>query len=608
MNRRKTAWIPIAILLLFALVLFFFTLWMGAEEYSAASGAFTGRGIRPAGFIERLTETVFLEDLWHSLALRLASLALGCLLGWAVSLPFRRLTSPVLRGLIAALGLVFAFVPSRLLTSLPPLSLIGHVFLRSAVSLALPVFSLSLFSGTVLSSRYKKTAALLPLAAGAVFVLTPDLDTALGIAGEWGTLDAWSVSLMKSGSYTSSAQVSVLKTVPECLAALLPALLILGGRDKNTDRAAASPKGSAGGTAAALCAALAASLALLVPFLLSAADLASRFASDAFFGSLTSAGIAFAVTLAVSAAVLLTAPRGRGMMGALAAALAMLSAFSAAKCALAAQAGSNAAASGAVLSAFSPLPMTLLLCLTVLLPEGKAVRLRGAFACAALSGALASFSSLFSDVLGVPSLGGLLSSGLPEPSGIVVLLACPLLMYILAALLLSSAFAPAPVKEDREDRHVYLAQGWSARGGGAAAAVSAGGGDTGPAPASREEEKPENTPVIRTAVPAGSNYAAQFARAQAPRTAPAEASPVVPEGEEPVSEDVPETASPYSRPSDLPVPGVRTTPREEEIPENAPPSPAQIVSMINALTRMKSMGIMDEADYRDKYDRLMKML
>ena len=69
-------------------------------------------------------------------------------------------------------------------------------------------------------------------------------------------------------------------------------------------------------------------------------------------------------------------------------------------------------------------------------------------------------------------------------------------------------------------------------------------------------------------------------------------------------------SSPYSRPSGLSVSGFPepAEEREAEIPEDAPPSPAQVVSMINALARMRAIGIMDNAEYRDKYDKLMKLM
>ncbi len=599
MKRTKNAWIPIAVLLLPALLFLFFTLWMGAAEYSGATGEFVGKADL-SGFWDRLTEAAFLTALWHSLLLRLGSLAAGCAAGWLLGAGVRRIPSPTVRSLIVVLFLLPAFVPVRILTAYPPLSLIPSLPLRYGAALALPVLSLSLFCAAAFRERLKHTAALLPLAAGAVFVLSVDPDAALAAGNGFTTLDAWSVSLMKTnGSYTFSAQVSAIKIVFECIAALIPALIL--GRLTAGKAPAPASRGSAAGALWCTVLALCLSAALLLPSLLTGSPV-KDLTSDAFLNSAAAAGLAMLLALIVCAALLLTMPFGRGMMAVLSAALVMLSALSAAKFALADQAAVPAPVTCAFFAAFSPLTLSLLLCLIALAPGGVWPRLRGALALAALSGARASFSCLPGEVLDAPALGSF--SLPPEGPALFALLLCPLFLYVLAAPMLSVFTCPAKkAASDSPADHVILAQGWSSRGGKGAASVLPAAS----LPGERAEEA-ASAPVVTAAVPAKSDYTAQYVRAQTPH----EVAPAIPVPAEEPQSAAPADADPYSRPSDLTIPeesfSPAVTPREEEIPEDAPPSPAQIVSMINALTRMRAIGVMTDEEYREKYDRLMKLL
>ena len=619
MNRRKTAWIPIALLLIPALLFLFFTAWMSSAEYDPSSGAFSDRVLFPGGLSERLTETRFWSDLFNTLLLRLGTLIPGCALGWLLGLGIRKNASPLPRGAAVSLLSVFLFLPPQLLLSLPPLSLIGPLSVRCAAVLALPVFSLSLFCAAVLPDRHKKTAALVPLMTGLFFGLSPDLNAVLSAASSatgFGTLDAWAVGLMKNGAYTASAQVSLIKTVPECAAAVLAALLMGLMASKPQD----APNGKiAGGKAlAGTLIALVLSLLILVPSLLSLSSVSGVFASEAFRQSVIAAAVSFVLALIVSAALLMTMPRGKGMMCVLAAALTLLSAFSAAKCALAEQASLSPALASAFYAAFSPLTLSLLVCLIVLSPEGVLPRLRGALICAAVAGARGYFSLLPGEVFSAPALGA--ASFVSWRDGAVfVLLLCPLILYVLSAFLMSAFASPAGSAKKQE--RIVLSQGWTAGGGGAAAAAL----PDAPARAPAEPDKaptPAPAPVIRTAVPARSDYARQFVQSRAPHPAPEVSVSVSVPDREPETEEA--ERDPYSRPSSRPVPVAENAPvpgedflpapeetvvpRETEIPEDAPPSPAQIVSMINSLTRMRSLGIMNDEEYREKYDRLMKMM
>ena len=139
MNRRMTPWIPVAILLVPALILFGFTLWMGAVEYSPEIRDFTGQADL-GGFFDRLTETVFLQDLLLSLLLRLLSLAAGCGLGFALGLVFRRLPAPV-RGVAVTLFGILAFLPPQFLMASLPFKLIASSILRCGTVMTLPILS-----------------------------------------------------------------------------------------------------------------------------------------------------------------------------------------------------------------------------------------------------------------------------------------------------------------------------------------------------------------------------------------------------------------------------------------------------------------------------------
>ena len=328
MNRRKTAWIPIALLLIPALLFLFFTAWMSSAEYDPSSGAFSDRVLFPGGLSERLTETRFWSDLFNTLLLRLGTLIPGCALGWLLGLGIRKNASPLPRGAAVSLLSVFLFLPPQLLLSLPPLSLIGPLSVRCAAVLALPVFSLSLFCAAVFPDRHKKTAALLPLMTGLFFGLSPDLNAVLSAASSatgFGTLDAWAVGLMKNGAYTASAQVSLIKTVPECAAAVLAALLI--GLMTSKPQDAPTVKSAGAKALEGTLIALVLSLLILVPSLLSLSSVSGVFASEAFRQSVIAAAVSVVIALIVSAALLMTMPRGKGMMCVLAAALTLLSAF-----------------------------------------------------------------------------------------------------------------------------------------------------------------------------------------------------------------------------------------------------------------------------------------
>ena len=599
MNRRMTFWIPVAVLLVPALILSGFTLWMGAAEYSPELRDFTGQADL-GGFFDRLTETQFLQDLLRSLLLRVLSLAAGCGLGFALGLALRLLPAPV-RGVAVTLAGVLAFLPPQLLMSSGPFKMIASSALRCGVVMALPVLFLSLFCAAAFPDKIKKTAALLPLAAGAVFALSPDLNAVLAAGSGLMTLDSRAVSLFQSGFYTSSAQISSLRILLECLLCLVPALLLA-----RVDTGSPSLRGSAAGAAGCALTALAAAGACLIPAF---SAFSSAFSGPAFSVGLGAAALAFGLSLAVSAAVLLTRPRGKAVTIVLSLALVMLSAFSAAKCALAEQASLSPAVTAGFFAAFSPVTLSLLLCLAALSARGTVASLRGALACACLAAARG-YSSVLPQVLGLSAPGSLPAAANAR------LLVIPLLMYVLCALLLSAFVWPAGRKKAASERdRVVLSQGWNNNGRAGATSVLPAASPAGHgAPEVRSAAPPAETP-IQTAVPARSNYSKQFALSREPHETPVVPSPTLAAEEAPSRAPVPAEASDpsvYSRPSNRTVPfespAPAPVPREEEIPEGAPPSPAQIVSMINSLTRMRSLGIMSEEDYRDKYDRLMKLL
>ncbi len=598
MNRRMTPWIPVAVLLIPALILFGFTLWMGAVEYSPEMRDFTGQADL-GGFFDRLTETVFLRDLFRSFLLRLLSLAAGCGLGSLIGLLLRRLPAPA-AGVAVTLFAVLVFLPPQLLMASVPFDLISSPVIRCGAVMALPVLFLSVFCAAAFPDKMKKTAALLPLAAGAVFVLSADPDAVLAAGSGLMTLDSRAVSLFQSGFYTSSAQVSSLRILLECLLCLIPAVFI-----SRQDTGSPSFRGSASGSIGCALTALAAACACLIPAF---PGLSSAFSGPVFSAGLGAAAMAFGLSLAVSAAILLSRPRGRAVTAALCLALVMLSAFSAAKCALAEQASLSPAVTTGFFAAFSPLPLSLLLCLAALSAGGTASSLRGALACACLAAARG-YSSVLPQVLGLSAPGSLPAAANAR------LLVFPLLMYVLCALLLAVFVWPAGRKKAAPERdRVVLSQGWNDKGrAGATSALPAASPVGQGAPEVRPAAPKAETP-IETAVPARSNYTRQFVLSREPHETPVPSLTLAAE-EAPAPAAAPsEPADPsvYSRPSTRPVPfespAPAPVPREEEIPEGAPPSPAQIVSMINSLTRMRSLGIIGEEDYRDKYDRLMKLL
>ena len=594
MNRRMTSWIPVAVLLVPALILFGFTLWMGAAEYSPELRDFTGQ-MDLGGFFDRLTETLFLQDLLRSLLLRVLSLAAGCGLGFALGLALRHLPAPV-RGVAVTLAGVLAFLPPQLLMFSAPFKTISSSALRCGAVMALPVLSLSLFCAAAFPDKMKKTAALLPLAAGAVFALSADPDAVLAAGSGFMTLDSRAVSLFQSGFYTSSAQISSLRILLECLLCLVPAVLL-----SRADTGSPSLRGGAAGAAGCALAALAAAGACLIPTL---SSFSSAFSGPVFSAGLGAAALAFGLSLAVSAAVLLARPRGKAVMIVLSLALVMLSTFS-----LAEQASLSPAVTAGFFAAFSPVTLSLLLCLAALSARGAVASLRGALTCACLAAARG-YSSILPQALGLSAPGSLPAAANAR------LLVIPLLMYVLCALLLSAFVWPAGRKKAASERdRVVLSQGWNDNGRAGATSVLPAASPVGHgAPEVRSAAPPAETP-IQTAVPARSGYSKQFALSREPHEAPVVPSPTLAADEAPVPAPAPaETSDPsvYSRPSDRSVPFESPAPapvhREEEIPEGAPPSPAQIVSMINSLTRMRSLGIMSEEDYRDKYDRLMKLL
>ena len=606
MKSSKTAWIPAAVFGLAALALWGITLWGGcvSAPYDGLVAA-PFRGI--SSFADVLSLTDFYSVVLQSLLLRLGSAAGGCLLGLGISLLLRRAPSGI-RAAAGALLLLPLFVPSALWCGAGPLSRCSFT-VRALIAGGVKAAGLSAFAGCLFHLRRKGSGPFLVLLALLCAFLSPDPESALlgSGAGEM-ALDAWTLSRVRD---PIAFAASFIRLTAEMIAAVPAALclysLTLRGRFSPPE---AAKERSVYYPLAVFAAAVLLSCLVLLPFLLMGGTLAMDSRTLApLRRSLTAAGAALPAAFAAAALVLFTCGKpGRGSFVTLTVSLSLLSSFSAAKPLLCSAAGLPAFVPTALDAVFSRDTAVLLILLVCFSHLRRNMLLPGAAGIALLAACRAAVSLSGLKYYGFEGLASLLAgAGTQGGAGVWILTVC-LVLYILSALCFSRLLLWDPPAE-RSGKPGQI-QGFRAaavpvaRPAGEGAAVRQrplfDPPDTPSPSSSSSSSSPSDTPQV----PASSAYSEQFARNTA-WMPPRAAAPSLPIEEESVPAEeaaVPPAAEPAG---EAPAPSV---PEMAEASFPDAPSPAQVVGLINALTKMRSLGIVSDMEYREKRDRLMKML
>ncbi len=579
MKSKKAAWIPALVFGLSALGLWGLTLYHS--------------GTPALGDVLSLTD--FYTALLKSLLARLGSALAGCLVGFGVGLALSRAPSPFAAAL-GALVLLPLFVPPPLLLNAGFLEGLSFPF-RAMLFSALKTASLSAFACCLFRLRRKAASGAL-LTALVLFcaLLSPDPETALlnPPVGEM-TLDAWALARVRD---PLASAASFLRMTVEILCALTAAALLhsltLSGRPEPVQ----AGKGiKPFFPVAVFGAAVLVSCLVLLPFLLQGAFGMEEGVRTPLVQSLLAAGLALPVSFAAAALVLfLTGRSGRGAFAILAAGLITLSGFTPAKPLLFLGGPLPALLPAALEASFSQEVLVLLLLTALFSFRQRSMLL---WSCAGLSllaagRALVSITAL--RVYGFPSLASLLTGAESAGTDGMVLLLC-LLCYVLSALCFSRPLS-CEIREAKKPVRVGQTQGLKPDALTAPRVSKASVDPDRPLFSPREEPALPDSPRV----PAREAYTRQYAQNASwmPPKAPSPALPV-----EPVEEAPPEEAAPQDAP--LPEPRSGPAPEKETLPSDGP-SPAQVVSLINALTKMRSMGIVSDMEYREKRDRLMKLL
>ncbi len=596
MKHSSKAWIPAVLFGLPALALLGLTLLgsLHSAPYEGLSGgAFQGL----TAFSAVLSLTDLYTVLLRSLLLRAGSALGGGLLGLGISLLLAKAPQKA-RAFAGALLLLPLFIPSVLWDRafLPAQS---SFTVRTLLVTGLKAAGLSAFAGCLFLLRGRRTGALLAVLALLCAFLSPDMEsTLLGTAAGDMTLDTWSLARVRD---PLAIAASFVRMAAEPAAAVLCALLVhsltLGTRPARVERPGERPlllPAAVFGTAVLF------SCLVLLPFLLRGATLTVEEEVRALLpGSLAAAAAALPAALLAAFLVLFAQERsGRGAFALTWTALFLLSSFSPAKPLLYSLAGLGGTVVPTALdAAFSQEVLVLLMVLSAF---GFRQRTAYPFAAAGLSllaacRAAVSLSGL--RIYGREGLVSLPAAGAESANADLVILCLCLCLYALSALCFSRLLLWDPPAEKRVK--VGQSQGLKPSGIPAprvsAPAVQAD--RQRPLFEAPEESVPSDTPQV----PASSAYAEQFAQNTAwmPPKTPSPSLPAEEEIEE-APLPVPEEAVQESAPA---------APEAQE-PASWPdsPSPVQVVSLINALTKMRSMGIVSDAEYREKRDRLMKML
>ena len=598
MKNSKTAWIPAVVFGLPALALWGITLWGGCVP-APYEGLFSASFRGFSSFTDVLSLTDFYGVVLQSLLLRLGSAAGGCLLGFGISLLLRRAPSGI-RAAAGALLLLPLFVPPALWCGAGPLARCSFT-VRALVAGGVKAAGLSAFAGCLFHLRRKTSGAFLVLLALLCAFLSPDPESALleSGAGEM-VLDAWILSRVRD---PMAFAASFIRLTAEMIAAV-PAALCL--HSLTLSRRSAPPEEcrerSAYYPLAVFGAAVLLSCLVLLPFLLGGGTLAmeERTLSPLRRSLLAAAG-ALPAAFAAAALILFTCGKpGKGSFVLLTVSLFTLSAFSAVKPLLFSLAGLLPTFVPTALDAvFSQEAVALVILIVCFSHRRRSALLFGAAGCALLAACRAAFSLSglkFYSYEGLSSLQAGAGSMQGGSAGVWILTVC-LVLYILSALCFSRLLLWEPAAE----RSVKAGQVQGFRAAAVPVTRTAGEG----APAVTRQRPlfdPPDTPALSDTpqVPASSAYSEQFARNAAwmPPRAPAPSLPVE-EEEAPAEEPAPQPAA------EAPVPA---EPEAAESPFPDAPSPAQVVGLINALTKMRSLGIVSDMEYREKRDRLMKML
>ena len=616
---RKRIFIPAVILLLPAAALLLYTVYMGFAV--DPSQGLTGGGFGGAGAYLSLFSGESLTAMVQSCLLRLSCVACGGLIGWLAGANAPRLRSAYGRAVLTAIFLLPAFIPATVWGAL--LSSLPETFRRAAAG-AIPVFSLTAAAGLLFDLRGIKRsgmAAVLLLSVGAVFSTDAPLDLSAHSANV--TLH----TLIAGGVTQNAFAAAGFKMAVECVLSAVLIVLILRMMPEPEELEAFKPSRDAklGGAAAlSFATVFLISCVVLIPLLFNvfsgafdAADIPSAVLTQSLLAALLTLVLMFALCFGILA---LSDGGSKGGRACILLALSILLSMTPVKTLLVQHAASTLIPT--VFSAvLSPVPVMLLALFLLLDTRNLRSQLLAAAACALLSAGIAVGSAYPSIRYGAGGFGALLESS-ASLSVYAVLLPMLLLIGCIGAALASGTLTFT--ERLHAAHHAVLPKQGLTRSGntlvepkplqtGARFADSAAK-DTRPSvfvPAmeSRTAESMTSEERIHAHfVPAASGYTAQFLKSAEPDRA----QPPVLSKTLPLTDPAPEAPAQsglamWNAPAaSEPVPAPVTDPEPEFDP--TAPSPAQLISLINALTRMRSLGIVTDREYREKRDTLMKML
>lgn len=610
--RSKRIWIPALLLALLAAASLGITVWLGL--CSNPSVGLAGAGFAGLDAYLALFSGDGLTAIIQSAVLRLATVVAGGLVGFGVGLAASRIQSRYVRGVVCALLLLPAFVPATIWGALfRPVAENARRVLAGAI----PVFSLTGAAGMLFElrrNRYTGMLAVALLSLGAIFSTDAPLDLSVSST-------AVTLHTLIDGKTTAQAYAAAgLKMCAECLLTAVAAFTVtrLIPRPEETEPMRPARDAKAGGACALafgtllLCCCVA-----LIPLMVnvfSGTVALSALPDGALRNSLISALFALVITFGGVLGVLTLSEGGsRPLRALILTALPLLLSLTPLKYALITRFAQGTLVP-AVLSAVLNPVSAMLLALFLLLGAGSVrVRLLASGAAALCAAACAAGSAYPGLVYGIPTLGEVVDRS-ADVSGFAYLMPAVLLMGCVGAALFSGVFAFSDRTRGQQRQSVTPKQGLTLKGGEIEEAHEADARayfksnqkspsqDTRPTVHVAALENKEPAPMTSEesisahAVPAASGYTAQFLKTAEPdREAPPALSRTLPLND-------PEPA-PYEAPA-APQP-TEKTPEPEFDP--AAPSPAQLISLINALTRMRSLGIVTDREYREKKDALMKM-
>ncbi|MBQ8137606.1 MAG: hypothetical protein IJ174_09250, partial [Clostridia bacterium] len=545
----------------------------------------------------------------------------GGLLGWLVGANAPRLRSAYGRAVLTAIVLLPAFIPATVWGAL--LSALPETFRRAAAG-AIPVFSLTAAAGLIFDLRGIKRsgmAAVLLLALGAIFSTDAPIDLSASSANV--TLH----TLIASGLTKDSFAAAGFKMVVECVLSAILIVLILRLMPEPEELENFKPSRDArlGGTIAlSFATVFLISCIVLIPLLINvfsgafnAADLPSAVLTQ----SLLSALLTLVITFALSFGILFLSDEGgkAGRACILLAGTLLLSLTPIKK--LIVQNALQGVFPTVFSAVLSPVPAMFTAFFLLLDTRNVRAHLLAASASALAAAGIAIGSAYPAIQYHSINIGALLESG-ASLSVYAILLPMLLLIGCVGAALASGTLSFT--ERVHAVHHAVLPkQGLTRSGKELVEPQALPGGARFAENASKDTRPSVFVPTIESRatdsmtseerihahfVPAASSYTAQFLKSSEPdRTEPPALSKTLPltdpVPEEPVNSglsmwNAPTAAAPSPAPVNDPEPEFDPT----------APSPAQLISLINALTRMRSLGIVSDREYREKRDALMKML